>query len=66
MKEKVEVFVNYIKTGVSIHGRRLENGDVLQKDDVYNSSSGFWEKCPCPGPVLQSSNDIVIWVRPEY
>jgi hypothetical protein len=55
--------------GTFVYGRELVNGDVLQKDDVYNSTSGRWDKCPCPGLTLQGfdegANNPVIWVRPE-
>jgi hypothetical protein len=63
-----------------VHGCELEPGDILQKGDVYSSSNGRWEPCPCPGLVLlpsmpkQQDDESclppqpafpVIWIRPE-
>ena len=47
-----------------VFGRRLVPGDVIQKDDVYESTTGKWEKAPCPGVVLEAGVETV-WVRPE-
>ena len=49
-------------SGYVIQGALIPQGDVLRKTDVFNSQSGFWEKCPCPGSLNESSD--VIWVRP--
>ena len=50
-------------------GRRLRSGEVLLATDVYESTSGRWEPCPCPGIRLllpQGENSsAVLWVRPE-
>jgi hypothetical protein len=46
-----------------IQGRRLQAGDVLRSTDVYASTTGKWERCPCAGAVLQTNVDVV-WVRP--
>lgn len=48
-----------------LYGRRLVDGDVLEANDAYTSSNGFWEKCTCPGVPLQGTSDDPIWVRPE-
>ena len=48
-------------------GRQLEAGDVLEPDDLYESTSGSWERCPCPGLTLSGPITIAsapIWVRP--
>lgn len=34
-------------------GERLRAGDTIQPDDLYDSTTGMWEKAPCPGVVLQ-------------
>jgi hypothetical protein len=47
----------------SVRGRRLEAGDVLEEGDLYASSAGRWERCPCPGLTLREGTDAV-WVRP--
>lgn len=48
--------------GKPIFGRKLEPGDVIQENDVYATSSGGWEKAPCPGVILQSGSTT--WIRP--
>lgn len=52
--------------GTFVYGRKLGNGDVLETNDVYNSTNGRWERCPCPGLTLQGfeEDSPVIWVRP--
>lgn len=51
-------------------GHQLEDGEVLEATDVYESTNGGWELCPCPGLALQtnalgiSDLKIPIWVRP--
>ncbi|KKS38969.1 MAG: hypothetical protein UV01_C0001G0045 [Parcubacteria group bacterium GW2011_GWA2_42_14] len=52
------------ETGLEVFGTLIEKGTRLEKDDVYDSTSGKWEKCPCPGAVLQTSEPNVIWIRP--
>ena len=47
----------------TIEGYRLEPGDTLQKDDMYNSTARKWEECPCPGLILQEGPSAY-WVRP--
>lgn len=46
----------------TIFGIRLQPGCVLKETDVYASSNGTWEKCPCPGVTLRKTD--VVWVRP--
>ncbi len=65
MKKELKVY-NYPNMENSVVGYELETGDILQQNDVYNSSSGKWEKCPCPGLMIQIERDSsVIWVRPD-
>lgn len=47
-----------------VFGRRLNAGEVIQPEDVYDSTSGRWEKAPCPGVVLQVGC-TTYWVRRE-
>lgn len=47
-----------------VYGERLRVGDVIQPEDVYDSTSGKWEKAPCPGAVLQKGF-AAYWVRKE-
>lgn len=49
--------------GQSVYGHELESGDVLTETDVYDSTSGSWTPCPCPGLTLQSGS-AAKWVRP--
>jgi hypothetical protein len=50
------------KSSVLVTGMRLAQGAVLREDDVYDSTSGTWERCPAPGLVLGSTPTV--WVRP--
>lgn len=45
-----------------IFGMKLESGDILEKDDVYDSSNGLWERCTCPGLPL-SEGCATVWIR---
>lgn len=45
------------------YGHELEAGDVLEEGDVYDSTSGQWSKCPCPGLTL-AAGITTKWVRP--
>ena len=36
-----------------VSGRRLRVGETIHEDDLYASSSGRWERVPCPGLVVQ-------------
>jgi len=45
-----------------IYGIRLKAGTILEATDVYASTSGKWELCPCPGLILGMTHTI--WVRP--
>lgn len=49
--------------GTPIDGCLLETGDILEVYDVYESSNGFWERCPCPGLTLVTGTEPM-WVRP--
>lgn len=50
--------------GQSVYGKQLDPGDILQETDLFESSKGNWETCPCPGLRLQDGVDVV-WIRPE-
>ncbi len=45
-----------------IFGMRLAPGAILRNYDLYLSTTGRWDRCPCPGVVLE--NTEVIWIRP--
>jgi len=47
-----------------IFGRRLRAGETIQEGDVYDSTTGKWEKAPCPGLVI-AGGCTTYWVRPE-
>ncbi len=51
------------ETHVKVFGYRLEVGDTIQPDDVYDSTSGKWERAPCPGLKL-GEGALAVWVRP--
>lgn len=48
-------------------GYLLEPGDVLEATDLYTSSNGYWEPCPCPGLTIQGfpNGGGPLWVRPK-
>jgi hypothetical protein len=47
-----------------IYGVKLEDGDVVEKTDVYESTNGSWERATCPGVTLGDQGARSIWVRP--
>jgi hypothetical protein len=51
-------------SGETANGYALEPGDVLQKGDLYDSTTGKWSECPCPGHTI-GNNDGLIWIRPN-
>ncbi len=51
-------------TGQPIYGRLLEEGEILQEDDVYASSCGAWLEAPCPGQKIDVNSLDVLWLRP--
>ena len=44
------------------YGKRIPVGTTLEPTDLYASTTGKWELCPCPGIIMNSPD--VIWVRP--
>lgn len=46
-----------------VFGRLLTDGDVTTVEDVYESTNGAWESCPCPGLMICGSGTCR-WVRP--
>ena len=46
----------------TIEGELLKEGDTLEAQDLYESSAGRWEPCPCPGLILGKVSTR--WVRP--
>lgn len=48
----------------SVLGFLLEVGDVLEPTDVYASTDGTWDPCPCPGLKLHDGVKVM-WVRPD-
>lgn len=60
--EKPEYYNNPYTKNV-IFGARLQAGDRLKVTDIYASTSGEWEVCPCPGVVLGKTDTL--WIRPQ-
>jgi hypothetical protein len=56
-----EVFI-HPRSGVLMPGRRVRTGEVLLIGDLYDSTEGNWQRCPCPGAILGITDTI--WVRP--
>lgn len=46
----------------TVLGERLLPGDIIQAEDVYDSTCGKWIKSPCPGLMLQEGC-TTYWVR---
>jgi len=46
-----------------VYGHRLEAGDELKEGDLYDSTGGDWQPCPCPGLTLQAGS-VAVWIRP--
>lgn len=63
MKENWAYFMSF--SGNRISGFLLEEGDTLEKDDMYTSSNGMWQPCPCSGLTLGKQSSDVLWVRPN-
>jgi len=42
----------------------LQPGDKLEATDLYDSMTGQWSTCPCPGLTVQEGCDT-IWIRPH-
>lgn len=55
MKERLSEYTvhEHPRSGERIPGRRLQPGEVVHKQDLYDSSSGRWESAPCPGLVIE-------------
>ncbi|PIT88526.1 MAG: hypothetical protein COU29_01955 [Candidatus Magasanikbacteria bacterium CG10_big_fil_rev_8_21_14_0_10_36_32] len=64
MTKEKELHTHPKNPNEKIFGQRLQAGDIVEEDDVYDSSSGKWEVCPCPGLTLQESVNTY-WVRPD-
>jgi len=48
-----------------VYGRRLTTGEVIQKGDLYASTTGKWEENEhCIGQTIHSGCQTY-WVRPE-
>jgi hypothetical protein len=52
------------KSGARIEGSRLGHGTELTEHDVYDSTDGTWQPCPCPGLAIMRSGCRTMWVRP--
>lgn len=50
-------------SGKLIEGYSLPVGAFLDKDDVFDSDNGEWQKCPLPG-VRVTKETTTIWIRP--
>ncbi len=59
-----EMFVHPVNQNATVFGERLNPGDKIQPNDVYDSTSGGWEKTPCPGLTIQEGC-TTFWVRPQ-
>lgn len=58
-------WVRHRRTNAMVFGQVLGEGEILKEDDVYESSSGRWERCTCPGVALGTRTEAhPLWVRP--
>lgn len=62
--------IEHPMSGTPIDGEFVPIFDLLRPTDVYPSTSGRWEVCPCPGVLLPDYDmaigvpNPVLWVRP--
>lgn len=61
---KIEAHAHPRNPSQVVFGYRLQPGEIIRRDDVYDSTSGTWEKAPCPGLTLGEGN-ATIWVRTQ-
>ena len=47
-----------------LFGHLLEVGDVLEEDDMYDSTTGKWQKALFPGATIPKDL-ATVWVRPK-
>lgn len=67
MKKEARIHLNRhapLHRPSAVLGFTLEEGDELRETDVYDSTSGNWESCPCPGNKV-GAGMVTVWVRPE-
>ncbi len=57
--------IRHPKSNREIVGVRLIPGEKLEPSDVYDSTGGLWELCPCPGLEIEPGAET-IWVRPFF
>ena len=57
-----DMWTKWITLETPIEVRPIQKGETLEENDVYLSSSGQYERCPCPG--VKYTSDKVFWFRP--
>jgi len=63
MENDKSVYISRTINGEQIMVRAVQPGEILQESDMYSSSNGRWEKCPCPGLTLGKGVGVT-WIRP--
>ena len=58
------VFTRHPISATPQYGVVLQPGDKLEATDLYDSMTGQWSACPCPGLTVQEGCDT-IWIRPH-
>lgn len=53
----------YITISSALRVRRVKVGEKLGPDDLYQSTSGSWKQCPCPGLTVVEGAPTA-WFRP--
>jgi hypothetical protein len=61
---RTPVFTRHPISATPQFGVVLKPGDKLEATDVYDSTTGQWSACPCPGLTVQEGI-AAIWIRPQ-
>ena len=61
---RIPVFTRHPISATPQFGVVLKPGDKLEATDVYDSTTGQWSACPCPGLTVQEGI-AAIWIRPQ-
>lgn len=63
-EERIPVFTRHPISKTWQYGVVLKSGDKLEATDVYDSTTGQWSACSCPGLTAQEGC-ATIWVGPH-
>jgi hypothetical protein len=61
---RTPIFTRHPISSTPQYGVVLKPGDKLEATDVYDSTTGRWSPCPCPGLTVPGGG-ATIWIRPH-